>query len=728
LSKSFPSGMQYKIANDNTKFVKISIKEVVKTFIEAIVLVVIIMYFFLQNFRATIIPVIAIPVSIIGAFAGIYALGFSINLLTLFGLILAIGIVVDDAIIVIENVERILHNERDENGEKYSVKAATLKAMGEIQGPVVAIVLVLCSVFIPVAFIGGFSGAIYKQFAITIVISVIISGFVALTLTPALCVSILKAKEPKPFYLVRRFNEFFDWLTHKFGEQIGKALRRGSLLLLCFVGILGVTWGLLAKLPTGLVPSEDKGIVMSFIQLPPAASLSRTIEEGRKALAFLEQEHGVEQNFLIAGFDMLASAARSSGAVIFTSLKDWSERKESAFEIAQKTMGAFNASLDAFSLSTTPPAIMGLSTVGGFELYIQDRSGGTIRDLEKYASLFVAEANKRDELVGVRSLFSADIPQYYLQLDRERAKAMNVNINDVFTTLQSTLGQYYVNDFNLYGKTYQVNVQALSNFREIPEDLSHIFVKSGNGDLIPISALVRSERVIGPDIVDRFNLFTSAKIIGNPDESKGYSSGAALRAVEEVAKEVLPDGYTIAYSGTSYQEKNASGTGTIAFVCGLIFVFLILCAQYERWLMPLSVLSAVPFAVFGAAAATALRGLSNDIYFQVGLVMLIALSAKNAILIVEFAQHLHEKEGKGIIESAIGAAKLRFRPIIMTSLAFSIGVLPLALSTGAGSAARHAIGTGVIGGMMAATFIAVFFIPLFWSYIARLSHWLKNRK
>ncbi len=271
-------------------------------------------------------------------------------------------------------------------------------------------------------------------------------------------------------------------------------------------------------------------------------------------------------------------------------------------------------------------------------------------------------------------------------------------------------------------------MQALSNFREIPEDLSHIFVKSGNGDLIPISALVRSERVIGPDIVDRFNLFTSAKIIGNPDESKGYSSGAALRAVEEVAKEVLPDGYTIAYSGTSYQEKNASGTGTIAFVCGLIFVFLILCAQYERWLMPLSVLSAVPFAVFGAAAATALRGLSNDIYFQVGLVMLIALSAKNAILIVEFAQHLHEKEGKGIIESAIGAAKLRFRPIIMTSLAFSIGVLPLALSTGAGSAARHAIGTGVIGGMMAATFIAVFFIPLFWSYIARLSHWLKNRK
>lgn len=728
LSLSFPNGLHYKNVYNTTSFVKISINEVIKTFIEAIVLVIIIMYFFLQNFRATIIPVIAIPVSIIGTFAGMYVLGFSINLLTLFGLILAIGIVVDDAIIVIENVERILHTETNELGEKYSVKEATLKAMGEIQGPVVAIVLVLCSVFIPVAFIGGFSGAIYKQFAITIVISVVISGFVALSLTPALCVSILKAKEPKPFYLVRRFNDFFDWLTHKFGEQIGKALRRGILLVALFVAILITTWGLFFKLPTGLVPSEDKGSMMSFIQLSPAASLSRTITEGKKGLAILGQEESVDSGFLIAGFDMLASAARSSGAVIFVTLKDWSERKESAFAIAQKMMGAFNANLDAFSLVTTPPAIMGLSTVGGFELYIQDRSGGSIKDLEKYANLLVTEANKREELLGVRSLFSANIPQYHLNLDRERAKAMNVNVDDVFTTMQSTFGQHYVNDFNLYGKTYQVNIQAQSEFRESPEDLSRIFVKSSNGDLIPISTLVSFERVIGADIVDRFNLFTSAKVIGNANETKGYSSGDALRVIEGVAKEILPDGYTIAYSGTSYQEKNASGTGKLAFIFGLIFVFLILCAQYERWLMPLSVLTAVPFAVFGACLATMLRGLSNDIYFQIGLVMLIALSAKNAILIVEFAQHLHEKEGKGILESAIGAAKLRFRPIIMTSLAFSIGVLPLALSSGAGSASRHAIGTGVIGGMLAATFIAIFFIPLFWSYVARFNEWLRQRR
>ena len=536
LSLSFPNGLHYKNVYNTTSFVKISINEVIKTFIEAIVLVIIIMYFFLQNFRATIIPVIAIPVSIIGTFAGMYALGFSINLLTLFGLILAIGIVVDDAIIVIENVERILHTETNELGEKYSIKEATLKAMSEIQGPVVAIVLVLCSVFIPVAFIGGFSGAIYKQFAITIVISVVISGFVALSLTPALCVSILKAKEPKPFYLVRRFNDFFDWLTHKFGEQIGKALRRGILLVALFVAILITTWGLFSKLPTGLVPSEDKGSMISFIQLPPAASLSRTITEGKKGLAILRQEESVDSGFLIAGFDMLASAARSSGAVIFVTLKDWSERKESAFAIAQKMMGAFNANLDAFSLVTTPPAIMGLSTVGGFELYIQDRSGGSIKDLEKYANLLVAEANKREELLGVRSLFSANIPQYHLNLDRERAKAMNVNVDDVFTTMQSTFGQHYVNDFNLYGKTYQVNIQAQSEFRESPEDLSRIFVKSSNGDLIPISTFVSFERVIGADIVDRFNLFTSAKIIGNANETKGYSSGDALRVIEEGGK------------------------------------------------------------------------------------------------------------------------------------------------------------------------------------------------
>ena len=720
LAQNFPIGLQYKNVYDTTKFVKISIHEVVKTFFEALVLVIVIMYFFLQNFRATLIPVIAIPVSIVGAFAGLYVLGFSINFLTLFGLILAIGIVVDDAIIVIENVDRIIKT------QGLGVKEATIKAMDEIQGPVIAIVLVLCSVFIPVAFIGGFSGAIYKQFAITIVISVVISGFVALTLTPALCVSILKEKESKPFYVVKRFNDFFDWLTYQFGKKVAAGLRRGLALVLCFIAVIVVSWGLFSRMPTGLVPSEDKGTLMGVVQLPPAASLSRTVAEGKKAIDLLEKDPNIDYSFLIAGFDMLAGAARSNVAMVLTTLKHWDERKEDSFSIVRRYWGALNAVVDGTALVLNPPAINGLSLAGGFEIYLQDRNNGSIEDLEKYANLLVSTASQRPELTSVRSLLDANIPQYSIVLDREKAKSLKVTVDEVFSTLQSTFGQRYVNDFNLYGKTYQVNMQAKSEFREGPEDLSRVFVKSKEGKLIPISTLVSFERITSTDTIDRFNLFMGAKIVGN--SNPGYSSGDALKAIEEVAKEVLPEGYTIAYSGSSYQEKYAAGTSQLAFVLGLVFVFLILCAQYERWLMPLCVLTVVPFAVFGAVVATTLRGLDNDIYFQIGLVMLIALSAKNAILIVEFAQHLREKEGKGLLEAALGAAKLRFRPIIMTSLAFSIGVLPLALSSGAGSASRHAIGTGVIGGMLAATCIAIFFIPLFWTYFARLSEWFKRQK
>ncbi len=723
LSKKFPDGLHFAKAYDPTEFILISVKEVIKTFIEAIVLVVIIIYFFLQNFRATLIPVIAIPVSIIGAFGGMYLLGFSINLLSLFGLILAIGIVVDDAIIVVENVERILHEKR------VSVKEATIEAMNEIQSPLIAIVLVLSSVFIPVAFIGGFSGEIYKQFAVTIVISVVISGFVALTLTPALCVSILKAKEPKPFYLVRKFNEIFDWLSYHFTQNVAKSIKRGVWYLLVFAAILIATFGLLAKLPTGLVPSEDKGSLMGFLQLPPASALSRTTDVGMQAVDLIRSNPNVETIMLIAGYDMLSSAQRTSSAVMFVKLKDWSERKgeaNSSFATAGMLTGALNARLDAIGFVLNPPAIMGLSLTGGFEAYLQDRTGGSIQDLEKYAHLLTSELLKRPEISMARTLLDSNIPQYRITLDRDKAKALNVNVDDVFSTMQSTFGNYYANDFNLYGRTYKVYVQAESNFRESPEDLSQVFVKSANGVLVPISSLVSFERIVGVDVIDRFNLFTGAKLMGSP--KPGYSSGDALKALEEVAEEVLPEGYTIAYTGTSYQEKNASGTGTLAFVFGLVFVFLILSAQYERWLMPLAVLTAVPFAVFGAALATYLRGLSNDIYFQVGLVTLIALAAKNAILIVEFAVHIRENEGKTIAEAAIKAARLRFRPIVMTSLAFSIGVLPLALSSGAGAASRHAIGTGVIGGMLAATFIATFFIPLFWSYFARLSEWIKHKR
>ena len=722
LSKDFPDGLQYAVPYDTTKFVQVSILEVVKTFFEAIILVVIIIYFFLQNFRATIVPVLAIPVSIIGTFAGMYILGFSINLLTLFGLILAIGIVVDDAIIVIENVERIIHE------KKISVKEATIQAMEEISSPVIAIVLVLSSVFIPVAFIGGFSGEIYKQFAVTIVISVIISGFVALTLTPALCASILHAKEPKPFYIVKRFNAFFDWLTHQFTDKVAHAIKRGTLYVLLFGAIICVTYGLFTRVSGGLVPAEDKGILLVSMQLPPASSLSRTTE----LVKFVEQtalsNPDMQELIALAGYDILGSAIRTHAGSAFIQLKDWDERKkkeQNSLILADTFTGALMQNPNAIAFALNPPPIMGLSLTDGFEIYIQDRTGGSVQDLNKYSNLVLQEASKRPELTGVRNQLSVNVPQYNVTLDRQKAKSLGVNVNDVFSTLQATFGAYYVNDFNLFGRTYQVNVQSEESFRRKPEDLRDVFVRSSSGEMIPVSSLINFERIIGPDVLERFNLFPAAKIMGSANI--GFSSGDALNAIEEVAKEVLPEGYTIAFSGTSYQEKASSGTGYTAFVYGLVFVFLILAAQYERWLMPMAVLTAVPFAVFGAIFATWARGLNNDIYFQIGLVMLIALSAKNAILIIEFAMQAREKEGKDIYGAAIEAARLRFRPIVMTSLAFTIGVLPLAISTGAGAASRHAIGTGVIGGMLAATFIGAFFIPLFFTYFARFSEYINKK-
>lgn len=719
LSQSFPEGLQYAIPYDTTSFVDVSVKEVIKTFIEAIILVIIVIYFFLQNFRATIIPVLAIPVSIIGTFAGMYLLGFSINLLTLFGLILAIGIVVDDAIIVIENVERLISE------ENLSVKDATIKAMEEIASPVVAIVLVLSAVFIPIAFIGGFSGEIYKQFAITIVISVVISGFVALTLTPALCVSILKKIEPKPFWIVKKFNDFFTWLTHQFTDKVAHAIRRGVFYVILFVGLLAVTYGLFTRVPTGLVPAEDKGMLIVSMKLPPATALSKTSDTASFMESTIRNNPNVEAVMALAGYDMLSSAVRTFGGTAFVKLKDWDLRKEESQKsqvLAQSLTGQLMQNPNAVIFALNPPPIMGLSLTDGFEIYIQNRTGGSIQDLQKYTQMVLQEAQKRPELTGVGTTLSVDIPQYNVKLDRQKAKSLGVNIDDVFSTLQATFGSYYVNDFNLYGRTFKVSMQSESAFRESPDNLRDVFVRSNNGDLIPISSLVTFERIIGADVLERFNLFPAAKLMG--DAAQGYSSGDALKAIEEVANQVLPQGYSIAFSGSSYQEKNAGGTGAIAFIFGLIFVFLILAAQYERWLMPLAVLTAVPFAVFGAILATWLRGLNNDIYFQIGLVMLIALSAKNAILIIEFAMEAREKHGKNIYDSAVEAARLRFRPIVMTSLAFTIGVLPLVISSGAGAASRHAIGTGVLGGMLAATFIATFFIPLFYTYFARFGEFL----
>lgn len=714
-SKNFPEGVAYSIPYDSTDFVEISIKEVAKTFLEAIVLVIAIIFLFLQNWRATLIPILAVPVSIIGAFAGMYVLGFSINLLTLFGLVLAIGIVVDDAIIVIENVERHM-------SEGMSPKDASYKAMQEVSSALIAIVLVLSAVFIPVAFMGGLTGEMYRQFAITIVVSIVVSGFVALTLTPSLCATILKAEHTKPGGFFNWFNTLFDKATSGYSFLVKKTIRYSLISMLLFGGLIYISYDMFDNMKKGLVPQEDQGTIFLFSYNPPGASLNRTEKLTNEINDTVLKNENVRDVITLAGLDLVTRGQRTHAAATIVKLKPWDERTrpdQHAAVINQKFNGQLmGTTTDGFTFGVLPPPIMGMSLSGGFEMYVQDRSGGTVQDLNKYVTQIVQKANARPELQGIRSSLNVNIPQYNIEVDTKKAKAKGVDIADIFSTLNSTLGTYYVNDFNLYGRTYKVNLQAKGEYRKGPDDLKFIFVRGNNDELIPISSLVTLVPSVGADLIERFNLFQAAKISGQP--ALGYSSGDALDAIEEVSKEILPQGYTIAWVGTAYQEKQISSSSAQAFIFGIILLFLILAAQYGRWLLPISVVMAVPFAIFGAILATLLRGLENDIYFQVGLLVLAGLAAKNAILIVEFALQ-KQKEGMSLVDSALEAAKIRLRPIIMTSLAFTLGVIPLAISSGAGAASRHSIGTGVIGGMLAATFLAIIFIPLFFILISKLS-------
>ena len=713
-SKNFPEDMTYTIPYDSTDFITASIEEVVKTFIEALILVILIIYLFLQSWRATIIPLIAVPVSIIGAFAGMYALGFSINLLTLFGLVLAIGIVVDDAIIVIENVERHMD-------EGKTPKEAAFIAMKEVTGALIAIILVLGAVFVPVAFMSGLSGEMYRQFAITIVISVLISGFVALTLTPSLCVAILKNKKHEAKGFFKWFNTMFDKATTGYSYIVKKTIRFSLISMLLFGGLIFVSWDMFKSMKTGLIPDEDQGTIFVFGFNPPGSSLSRTLELSEEINKIIQKDPNVKNIITLAGYDFTTSAERTHTVATIIKLHDWSQRPNPEQE-AKALLAKFSKELmgtsEGFSFAVVPPPIMGMSVTGGFDMYVQDRTGGTTQDLSNAVNKILEKAKTRPELMGVRTSLAANIPQFKMDVDIEKAKAKGVNINDIYSTINATFGSFYVNDFSLYGRTYKVNLQAIDEYRNNVEDMQHIFVRSKNGELLPLNSFVSIKKQVGADLVERFNLFQAAKVSGQP--AAGYSSGDALNAIEEVAKEVLPEGYTISWVGTAYQEKQVGGSSAMAFVFGLLFLFLILCALYEKWLLPIAVVLAVPFAVFGAILATNLRGLDNNIYFQIGLLVLAGLAAKNAILIVEFALQ-KRKEGYNIIDSAIEAAKVRLRPIIMTSLAFTIGVLPLAISSGAGAASKHSIGTGVIGGMLTATFIAILFIPLFYVLISKLS-------
>jgi len=713
LSKRFPEGLTYTVPFTTTRFVEVSIEEVITTFAEALVLVTLVVFLFLQNIRATIIPLIAVPVSIIGTFAGMYMLGFSINLLTLFGLVLAIGIVVDDAIVVLENVERIMRTEH-----KKAREAAVL-AMQQVSGPVVAIVLTLCAVFIPVSFLGGLAGELYRQFAVTIAVSVVISGIVALTLTPALAAILLDKAHSEPALPFRIFNRGFNWVTERFVAIVSYFLRH-TVVSLSLVGVmLALTAFLFMRVPSSLLPEEDQGYNFLVTILPPAASLDRTRAVTNKIVEGVRKNPAVKDVVAFAGFDILSSAQKTNAGVAFVSLKDWSERKDPAQD-ARRTapaFGALNATFrDGIVIGFNPPAIQGISTTGGFEFFLQDRTGGSLDSLAQAANKVVAAAAQRPELRGVSTQFSTSVPQYKVNVDRDKAKTLGVPINSIFDTMQSAFGSLYVNDFTLFGRTFRVSLSSESDFRSSPDDLRFIYVRSESGSMVPLNALVSVERIIGPDTVDRFNIFPAAKIMGNP--APGYSSGQALAVMQDIVSKSLSSEHTIGWTGSAYQEISTAGTGYQGFLFGLIMVFLILAAQYERWSLPLAVLTAVPFALFGAILAIYLRGIENDIYFQIGLVTLIGLAAKNAILIVEFAAERH-REGLSVAEAAVEAARLRFRPIIMTSLAFILGVLPLATSTGAGAASRHSIGTGVIGGMLAATALAIVFVPLFFRLLTR---------
>ncbi|MBN9462777.1 MAG: multidrug efflux RND transporter permease subunit [Burkholderiales bacterium] len=710
LKKGFPEGLDYVVPFDTTRFVESSIGEVVKTIMEAAALVILVVFVFLQTARATFIPMIAVPVSLIGTFAGLWLFGFSINTLTLFAMVLAIGIVVDDAIVVLENVERLMRE------QKMSARDAAIEAMREVSGAIVAIVLVLCAVFVPVAFLGGIAGQLYKQFAVTVAIAVVLSGFVALTLTPALCALMLRPGDHES-KLFRPFNAGFAALTRLFLSAVNLTLARRVLALLVFAGVLVLLGVLFTRIPGSFVPSEDQGYVIGSVILPDGATLERTGKAGAQLRKMLADHPAIEHMFVVNGFDLIGGGNKTNAATIFVPLKDWSQRTHSAAEVKGDIFARGMALSDGMALAFNPPAIRGLGSAGGFEVYVQGRSDPDPMRLQQVVQAFVGELSANPRLQGVETFFRPTVPQLRVEVDREKALSLGVPVQDVFDALQSTMGTLYVNDFNKFGRTYRVQVQADAPHRARPEDLGNVFVRSATtGEMIPLKAFIATRSTVGPEQLERFNGYVAAKVLGAG--TPGVSSAEAIRTVEEVARATLPSGYGIAWTGQAYQEKRAGSASVFAFGFAIVMVYLILAALYERWGLPVAVLLAVPFAIAGALGFVFLRGMENDIYFQIGLVVLIGLAAKNAILIVEFAQQGF-LAGMTPVDAALQAARLRFRPIVMTSLAFVLGVLPLVLASGAGAAARRSMGTGVFGGMIVATFVATIFVPMFFALTAR---------
>lgn len=705
LSKNFPDDIAYVITDDNSRFVEAALNEVVQTLLEAGLLVLLVVYLFLQNWRATLIPMLAVPVSLIGTLAGLWALNFSLNTLTLFAMTLAIGIVVDDAIVVLENVERIMET------EKLNAFQASQKAMKEVAGALVAIVLVLSTVFTPVAFLGGIAGELYRQFAVTIGVSVVLSGFVALTLTPALCAILLKHKN-KPFKIFQLFNDGFERFKLNYIKGVSFNLRHRWFTAAILVAVIVGCWQFLQIVPTSFVPREDQGILRVAIQLPEGATLNRTGVVVTDLSREIRKIPEVENVTALVANDTIANDTKSNAASLIVQLKPWDQRTRSAETIRRQLQTLVNARTDAVGQAVNPAPIRGLGRAGGLDFYIQSRESDNPLELQQVAEDFRQRLVARPEIASGRSMIQADAPQLYLTVDEAKALAMGVAISDVYDTLGYFMGGKYVNDFTRIGKIFRVIIQADAPYRMTPESLGDLYVRSDTGKMVPLSTLAHVERTSGPESLKRENGFLAASM--NVNAAQGYSTGDVIRAVD-TESQYLPSGYYVDWTGQAFHEKRIGSSSAAAFAFGLIIVFLILAAQFERWSLPIAVVMAVPYSVLGALVATYFRGFSNDIYFQIGLLVLIGLTAKNAILIVEFAVQKME-EGLEARQAALEAAKLRLRPIVMTSMAFILGVIPLATATGAGAAARQSMGTGVLGGMLAATFITTFFIPVFFTW------------
>lgn len=716
-SQFFPQGVKALFPYDTTPSVKSSISSVVRTIVEASILVFLVMFLFLQNIRATLVPTLAIPVVLLGTFGVLAALGLTINVLTMYAMVLAIGLLVDDAIVVVENVERIMHE------QAISVKEATILSMTQIQGALVGIGLVLSAVFVPMAFFGGSAGIIYRQFAATIVVAMALSVLIALTFTPALCASILKKPQPKVkkrrgfFWL---FNRFFDRGTNYYEKGVRNILyRRGRYMFIFLIITVGTGW-LFTQLPKAFLPNEDQGVVMIEVRMPAnstAERMEQTMAEFRDYL-LTEEKHLVKTVFTVNGFNF-AGRGQNAG-MAFVNLADWSERKgkgEDVFSLVARAQQHFNSIRDGMVIAFPPPAIMEMGNAMGFDFYLQDNAGLGHTELVKARDKFLELAAQSPVLTNVRPNGKNDEPQLRVVIDKERARALQLRLSDINDTLSAAWGSMYVNDFIDEGRVKRVYLQGEASARMLPTDLDKWHVRNQRGEMIPFNAFATTQWYMGPPKLERFNGLSAIEILGEP--APGYSTGDAMLAIADIMKQ-LPSEISLSYSGLSYEEIQTQDQAPALYVMTILFVFLSLVALYESWSVPFSVALVVPFGILGAVIATLLRGLSSDVYFQIGLMTTIGLSAKNAILIVEFAKHLYEKDGKPLIDAAAEAARMRLRPIIMTSLAFTFGVLPMALAAGAGQGSQHSVATGVIGGMLASTFLAIFFVPLFYVFVVKL--------